>query len=147
MRKLARAPQKPPTLCPCASGQPYGACCGPFHRGDAQPPTPARLFRARFSAYALGLPDFIIATTGEGSPAWEPDRARWAAEIMAFHRAARFISAEVLTPDDPAPDADAFVMDYRYVLAYTRGERAVVTERGLFQRAEHRWRYCDRLPS
>jgi uncharacterized protein YchJ len=160
MRRLARAatqPQaKPPTACPCASGLPYTTCCGPFHRGDAHPPSPARLFRARFSAYALGLSAFIIDTTAEGSPAWEADRAAWTCDILRFHREARFIRAEVLSPDDPAPDADAFAMDYRYTLAYTHPGRAAraahpalvtVTERGLFRHVCDRWRYCECLTS
>jgi SEC-C motif-containing protein len=40
--------------CPCTSGSPYGACCGPLHRGEAAPPTAERLMRSRFAAYARG---------------------------------------------------------------------------------------------
>ena len=42
------------TWCPCTSGDPYGACCGPLHRGDLPAPTAERLMRSRFSAYARG---------------------------------------------------------------------------------------------
>jgi SEC-C motif-containing protein len=40
--------------CPCTSGDPYGASCGPVHRRDVPAPTAERLMRSRFSAYARG---------------------------------------------------------------------------------------------
>lgn len=44
--------------CPCGSGSTYAACCAPLHAG--QPPQSAEiLMRARFSAYTLGLDDFL----------------------------------------------------------------------------------------
>ncbi|CAN5357206.1 YchJ family protein [soil metagenome] len=48
--------------CPCLSGLPYDECCGPLHRGDRPAATAERLMRARYSAYARGLPDFLLAT-------------------------------------------------------------------------------------
>ena len=55
----ARAP------CPCDSGQPYAECCGPWHAGLANgvhAPTPEALMRSRYSAYVLGLIDYLLAT-------------------------------------------------------------------------------------
>lgn len=52
-------------LCPCDSGQPYAACCGTWHGGLDQAvhaPTPEALMRSRYSAYALGLIDYLLAT-------------------------------------------------------------------------------------
>lgn len=40
--------------CPCLSGETYGQCCGPFHRGSATAPTAERLMRSRYSAYVVG---------------------------------------------------------------------------------------------
>ena len=51
--------------CPCDSGQPYGDCCGPWHAGLATgvaAPTPEALMRSRYSAYVLGLIDYLLAT-------------------------------------------------------------------------------------
>jgi SEC-C motif-containing protein len=45
--------------CPCLSGLPYLECCGPFHHGAAAP-TAERLMRSRYSAYAIGLPDYLL---------------------------------------------------------------------------------------
>ncbi|MBD5785003.1 YchJ family protein [Cellulosimicrobium terreum] len=54
--------------CPCLSGDTYGACCGRFHAGSrARPagphaPTAEALMRSRYSAFAVGDPDHLLAT-------------------------------------------------------------------------------------
>jgi SEC-C motif-containing protein len=40
--------------CPCGSGAPLAACCGPIVRGERPAPTAERLMRSRFTAFALG---------------------------------------------------------------------------------------------
>ncbi|MBX3099675.1 MAG: YchJ family protein [Salinibacterium sp.] len=50
------------TRCPCLSGLGYDECCGPFHAGTANAPTAERLMRSRYSAYARGLPAYLLAT-------------------------------------------------------------------------------------
>jgi SEC-C motif-containing protein len=55
-------PIGPTTLCPCGSDQPYDACCGLAHGG--QPAATAQaLMRSRYTAYTLGLIDYLVATT------------------------------------------------------------------------------------
>ena len=51
-------------LCPCASGKPFGECCGPFLDGTRKAATAAELMRARYSAYAVGNVDFLFASSG-----------------------------------------------------------------------------------
>ena len=48
--------------CPCDSGQTLADCCGRYHDGHSAPNAEA-LMRSRYSAYALGLIDYLIATT------------------------------------------------------------------------------------
>ena len=47
--------------CPCESGKPYNSCCEPAHKG-----TPAltaeALMRSRYTAYVLGLEDYLLKT-------------------------------------------------------------------------------------
>ncbi|MDO5059475.1 MAG: YchJ family protein [Neisseria sp.] len=50
------------TLCPCQSAKPYAECCEPLHNGAAAE-TAEALMRSRYSAYTLGLIDYIVATT------------------------------------------------------------------------------------
>jgi SEC-C motif-containing protein len=53
------------TPCPCGSGHDYARCCALFHEGQPAP-TPEALMRSRYSAYALGLTPYLIAT-------WAPE--------------------------------------------------------------------------
>ena len=55
----------PAEACPCGSGSAYEACCGRFHGGE--PAVDAEcLMRSRYSAYVLGLEDYLRTT-------WHPD--------------------------------------------------------------------------
>lgn len=68
------------TICPCGSGQPYDACCGPLHRGARTAATAVELMRSRYSAYARGEADYVFRTwhprtrpddiTLDDAPAW-----------------------------------------------------------------------------
>ncbi len=49
-----------PAACPCGGGL-YEHCCAKFHQGTAAPDALA-LMRSRYSAYALGLFDYLRAT-------------------------------------------------------------------------------------
>jgi SEC-C motif domain protein len=51
--------------CPCG-GSSYSSCCQPFHEGDQVAPTPEKLMRSRYSAYAMELEPYLLST-------WHPD--------------------------------------------------------------------------
>ncbi len=53
------------TQCPCNSGKTLAKCCAPYHEGKAAP-TAEALMRSRYSAFVLGLSDYIWQT-------WHPD--------------------------------------------------------------------------
>jgi SEC-C motif domain protein len=48
--------------CPCGTGVPYDACCGPAHTGAAPAPTAEKLMRSRYSAFALGDAEYLLRT-------------------------------------------------------------------------------------
>jgi len=50
-----------PTPCPCQTGLPYANCCQPLHQGNTAPSAEA-LMRSRFSAFTLGLPNYLLAS-------------------------------------------------------------------------------------
>ena len=52
---------KDPISCPCGSGRPLADCCGCHHAGEPAP-TPEALMRSRYSAFALQLTDYLLAT-------------------------------------------------------------------------------------
>jgi SEC-C motif-containing protein len=48
--------------CPCGSHRAYDDCCAPLHRGRTSAPTAEALMRSRYSAYVLGLADYLLGT-------------------------------------------------------------------------------------
>ena len=50
--------------CPCGGGA-YGSCCGPLHRGGQLAETAEQLMRSRYSAFACGEIDYLLATHPE----------------------------------------------------------------------------------
>ncbi len=66
-----------PLPCPCGSSRLYDACCGRYHAGlrHLLAPDAQSLMRSRYSAYVLGLPDYLLATWHESTrpQSMEPD--------------------------------------------------------------------------
>lgn len=56
--------------CPCGHRTAYADCCGRYHDGGRlhlQAPTAEALMRSRYSAYVLGLADYLLATWHPGT--------------------------------------------------------------------------------
>ncbi len=49
-------------LCPCGNPNTYETCCERIHANHSKADHPETLMRSRYSAYVLGLTDFIINT-------------------------------------------------------------------------------------
>lgn len=52
----------PDPHCPCGSGSFLSQCCGRYHAGNPAP-CAEQLMRSRYSAYVLGLVDYLVDTT------------------------------------------------------------------------------------
>lgn len=69
--------------CPCGTNESYSACCGRFHSGPLylQAPSAAALMRSRYSAFALNLNDYLLATwhasTRPGVLERDPEGLKW----------------------------------------------------------------------
>ncbi len=93
--------------------------------------------RSRFSAYALDLPEYIIATTHPDGPQWQPDRAAWLASIREFSATTAFADLQVLAARTAG---DSGTVVFRCVL--TQGEATrMFSEESLFQRQGRTWKY------
>jgi SEC-C motif domain protein len=108
--------------CPCGADL-YDACCGPLHRGEVQASTPEQLMRSRYSAYALGLTDYVWRT-------WHP---RTRPPAVTEH-GLTWTGLEVLRADG---DVVEFV---------ARHEDGVLHEVSQFERRAGRWFYVDGGP-
>lgn len=51
------------TPCPCMSDLSYTQCCHPYHEKLSKPDTAEQLMRSRYTAYYLGLVDYLVLST------------------------------------------------------------------------------------
>ena len=125
MKKLRHPVHAP---CPCESGQPYSNCCGPSHEGLVAP-TPEALMRSRYSAYVLGLIDYLLAT-------WHPSSAPGELELAPV----KWLGLEVLHTQ---ATGDAGVVEFVARLRDGSGRAQRMHETSRFLREDGRWYYID----
>lgn len=117
--------------CPCDSGLPYGDCCGRWHAGYAQgvhAPTPEALMRSRYSAYGLGLIDYLLAT-------WHPSTSPGELELPPL----KWLGLEVRHAQ---ATGDAGVVEF--VARYREnGRGGRMHELSRFVCEDGRWLYID----
>ena len=111
----------------------YDACCGPLHRGERAAATAVALMRSRFTAFALGDVDYLLATWHPGSRPADLDL-----DDAVVWRRLQIVDTEAGGPDDPAG-----VVQFR--AQYVRdGSRHILHERSRFTRGgDGRWLYVD----
>ncbi|MBX3718953.1 MAG: hypothetical protein KF898_04840 [Parachlamydiales bacterium] len=124
--------------CPCHSKKPYEECCAGYHRGK-KAENAMLLMRSRYSAYAMGLADYIIATTHTSSPYWQSNTSKWKKEIKQFSQEISFDGLEIL--DFQEQDEKATVVFIAYLKK--QGHDATFTERSQFEKVKGRWLYLS----
>ena len=117
--------------CPCDSVQTYADCCGPWHTGLSQElhaPTPEALMRSRYSAYVLGLIDYLLAT-------WHPATAPGELELPPR----KWLGLEVRLAQ---ATAQAGVVEF-VARCRENGRAQRMHETSRFVREQGRWYYVD----
>ena len=117
-----------PTDCPCGSGLPYDACCGPVVRNERAADTAEELMRSRYTAYALGDVDHVFRTW---HPATRPDD-------LSQLPSTEWLGLEVLEVVDGGPADDYGIVEFR--AGHAGG---ALHERSRFTRRAGRWVYLD----
>ena len=125
--------------CPCGGGA-YSRCCGPLHRGEQRAMSAEQLMRSRYSAFARGEIDYLMATHPE--PELSAQQRRRALERSC--RQTRWLGLTVLAVSDGGPnDLEGTV---QFEARYRGG---VLKETSLFQRrggaADGTWLYVGAL--
>lgn len=120
------------SLCPCGSALPLAECCGRYHQGEAAP-SPEALMRSRYSAFALGLTDYLRET-------WHPSTRP---ASLAADDVTRWRRLEILDHDE---EGDRGRVHFR--ATFQEGRRwGVLEEASRFVREDGRWVYLDGEPS
>lgn len=121
------------TPCPCGNPSAYARCCGRYHAGSAhlQAPDASALMRSRYSAYVLGLSDYLLVTwhasTRPASLQTEPAELKWLGLEVRRHT---------------VQDADHATVEF--IARSKLGGRANrLHETSRFVREDGRWFYLD----
>jgi SEC-C motif-containing protein len=117
--------------CPCGSGEAYAVCCQVWHAGldsGAHAPTPEALMRSRYSAYAVGLPDYLLST-------WHASSAPGDLELGPV----KWMGLEVLRAEQ---GGDAGIVEF-VAHCKVNGRAQRMHEVSRFVRQDGRWYYID----
>ena len=99
--------------------------------------TPEQLMRSRYAAYALGLADYIMATTSPQHPDGKTDATLRKEQILAFSRSTEFLGLTILSA---AQHGERGEVTFRAHLLQGM-EDASFTEHSYFGRHHGQWLY------
>lgn len=120
------------TRCPCLSGLTYDDCCGRLHSGAAAAQSAEQLMRSRFSAFAVGDPDYLLAS-------WHPSTRPAELELDAERRWYRL---DIIATSGGTPFETTGVVEFE---AYYRSPEGAGSQHEVsrFVRENGSWLYVD----
>lgn len=121
--------------CPCGSNQSYPNCCEPLHLGKPAPHAEA-LMRSRYTAYALGLEQYLLDT-------WHKN-TRPNSLGLADDATTKWLGLEVKRVETIDEDTATVEFIARYKVGGERAQR--LHEISQFKRTD-RWYYLSGLIS
>lgn len=123
-------------FCPCGSWEKYERCCEPLHQGEA-PASALALMRSRYSAYALGLVDYLIKTTHPKHKDSKTPIAKKRQRIQQFSESTDFNGLDILAVEEGEPIS---MVTFRAHLSRD-GIDCSFTEKSSFEKWQGRWCY------
>jgi len=130
-----------PTNCPCGSDLAYAECCQPFHDRREKAPTAQALMRSRYTAYVLGLVDYLVETTHPFA------RARdLATAYQQTFETIQWIDLKICSTFQGGPADKTGKVEFK--ASYLQGSRhSVHHEHSRFKRYKGDWHYFDGVVS
>ncbi|MFC8429318.1 YchJ family protein [Streptomyces sp. NPDC057253] len=125
---MSRRSARPRPGCPCGLPEPYDACCGRFHRGEAAAPTAEALMRSRYCAFVKRDEGYLLRT-------WHP---RTRPPGVDFDPGMRWVGLEILDGADGSAFHTTGTVTFR--ASFKGGS---LHERSRFERVDGAWVYVD----
>ncbi|MEX1827895.1 YchJ family protein [Luteibacter sp. CQ10] len=119
--------------CPCGSGTSLSACCGRWHAGGAAP-TAEALMRSRYSAYVLGLEDYLLAS-------WHDSTRPASLELETQSPKPTWLGLTVKRHENPSPDTA--IVEFIARMRIGGGSAQRMHEVSRFVREDGLWYYVD----
>jgi SEC-C motif-containing protein len=120
-------------LCPCESKKPYSVCCEPYHNGIAAP-TAEALMRSRYTAFALGLEEYLLQT-------WHPE-TRPLALYLAEDTATKWLGLQIKNAENFSGNINEKSASVEFVARYKiAGKAERLHELSEFEWIAGRWYY------
>ena len=123
--------------CPCQSKLTYDRCCQPYIEGVQLPETPTLLMRSRFTAYALGKVNYLIATT-EASEREKIDGQ----ELATYCKEVKCVGLKIVSAEKGGKNDAEGVVKFHASLQIN-GKRQLHIEKSRFIREDGKWVYVD----
>jgi len=126
--------------CPCESTKSLTECCGPLLDGTRGAETAEELMRSRYSAYARGQVDYILATIVP-----EQREHHEEATIRQWSTESEWLGLEIV---EHAPDPGDEAATVEFVARYKNAEGELIAhhERSRFVKIEGDWFFQDGQP-
>ncbi|TBX70069.1 hypothetical protein EZL74_04810 [Flavobacterium silvisoli] len=92
--------------CYCGSESSFKNCCQPYINKSQKAPTAEALMRSRYSAFATGSADYLIATT-------HPSKRKFhkKADILAWSKSNQWVKLEILVSTETTVTFKAYYLD------------------------------------
>ena len=127
--------KKTDSLCPCTSGKAYSACCELYHIGLTNKvfvPSAETLMRSRYSAYVLGLENYLLQT-------WHPD-TRPNRLSLTDDASTKWLELQIKRTENI--DANNSIVEF--IACYKiSGKAEKLHEVSRFQKIDQQWYYLD----
>lgn len=119
-------------LCPCGSGDAYASCCGGYIDGAQPAPTAEKLMRSRYTAFARGEEEYLLAT-------WHPDKRP---SRVRLDDEQKWIGLSIKSTEAGSERDEAGLVEFvaRFKVA-GKGHR--LHEISRFEKIDGRWYYLD----
>ncbi len=124
------------SLCPCASGKDFAACCEPILKDQTKAATPEALMRARYTAFAVQDIDFLRESLLPGTREEFDEQA-----VRQWAKSAEWPGVEIVSSETAEDGQTGRV---HFIARYTVNKQSQeFEENATFQMHEGAWYYVD----
>ena len=116
-------------MCPCCSQKSYNDCCSVFHTQISAPNNVEELMRSRYTAFALGNIDYLLATSSKALLKTLSKK-----ELQDWSASNQWQKLEVLKATKDQVEFKAYFQD-------ATGKNQVHHERSTFIKEDNMWKY------